>query len=424
MFTIKLLSRGLLALSFVSQGYSMQEENSNLKRKAEDEIAPLPKHQCIEAQHPEQPMEIIKDKSTNLTSLPNDILKLILKECYGSFNNISETNKYLLELTNELTESLNPKDNWIFKIYQYSPSIESLCRSTLTTSNMKTRNTYVDSLIAKKKINETQLEDLLYPAFKDLFTRFKNLTSLDLASVNLSDPSKKFPVTFFSENSLEKLTNLQFLHISPSWYSSIEARPVRFASNYYPNSSCWFTMQKDIDNEKPEDTQNRLSILREQLKKLTNLRILICSGNVLTNDILECLPKLTNLDLSENKLVTTEGIKKMPSLEYLYLGQNASINIQILKEIPTLTFLDNSENENHTNLQILNIPSLKILFSNFRTLKIRNELNDLIELKGTGTDTWFRCQFVQHILNIARNPIGDPYETYLLKLKEGKKTNQ
>lgn len=334
--------------------------------------------------------------------LPEKLIGVILNFCQGSFNTLSLVSKDFRDWTDEHTTSLKPKRNWVFDIFQYSPSINDLLNNYASggrAANMGKNKTYFRSLLDKGKISYSQT-NMIYPVFTNLLTRFKNLTSLDLYLVNISNPTES-SVSFFTENSLEKLTNLQFLHISPS---------------------NWLGAPGNIYSEKPEDTQNRLSILREQLKKLTNLSILICSGNLLTDDLLECLPKLRNLDLSKNQLVTNEGVKKLPGLEYLCLGKNTSISPQTLQAIPKLMFLDIKYNKGYTNEDILAIPNLKILFANCSNLNIKSGFHGLKTIENSDCYSFY-CKFTNYLFDMSYDEIGDPYETFLLKLEEKAKTN-
>jgi hypothetical protein len=347
-------------------------------------------------------------KTIDITSLPEEIIGLIFSGyCRDSFANISLTCKKFLILTDKLTESLNSKENWPLKIFETTCYItSSLAQGNAPLpddTHLQKRESYLESLQRKKKINysnKINYHDIevkkLYSAFKNLFTRFNNLTSLDLNYINLSNPSEEFPVTFFTNNSLKNLTNLQFLRISPRYIDA----------------------PRSLNNAQPIDTKNRLSTLREELKHLQNLRILICCRNILTDDVLEKLTRLKNLDLSKNSFVTNNKLEEMTSLEYLCLGKNESIAPKILQKLPKLTFLDIKGNSRFEEDDIAQLTNLEILLGGENNFKIQKEsiskktnpekLKLICLSENDPEDIRFSRFIIWHDI-----PVGDLYQAFL-----------
>lgn len=94
------------------------------------------------------------------------------------------------------------------------------------------------------------------------------------------------------------------------------------------------------------------------MKRLTNLTSLnLYSCEMIGNDCIQCLTKLSELCIASSQKISDEGIKNLSLLTYL--DANIRITDEGIKNLTNLTHLDFNYNGNISASAIKKLPNLK-----------------------------------------------------------------
>lgn len=224
----------------------------------------------------------------------------------GSSTNITdESIKHLTKL-----EYLVPNGNITMDSLQYLTNLTELHDSFNT----------IDMILQCKKLRVLSC--------KNLVLHDEHISHLvDLKILNNG------PNTYFTDNSISKLTKLRSLEIYAK-YENITDSSIQNLVNL--NELAIINL-----------LNYPISITDHSLSKLVNLKLLYLYGhNSFTDNSLKCLTELTHLCCGGNTLFTNKGLSKLSKLKWLDCGSNINFNNKGIEKLYYLHFVNCRSNNN------------------------------------------------------------------------------
>ena len=273
-----------------------------------------------------------------------------------TYMNVSHRHKNNMDILNKISELINLKTFRMFSHKFNDSMFVNLTNLTSLDLGFYQSEEFNGSCL-------TNMHNLIFLNLGDNFIKSKyvnNLISLKYLHVN----------TYFKDNDLTMLINLQVLDVSRSKYTLSDSN-ISTLTNL-KLLKCRYSTISSVDH-----LINLESLhigLNNVMKSVTNnnLRVLSITDSVVNNIN---VPNL--LELSLNNEITDNILQSHTNLIYLYLGINVKITNDGIKPLTNLKFLHCNFNKNITSYGIYDAAHLMQLHAGLSDIKV----NELLHLK-------------------------------------------